>query len=539
MDSSNSSAPIGVFLPNFPLAAGDLLRAIEHSGSVTATSTDDAGEYYAMAMATVVPAESVQEGAIIVIPLTIPRPDEVLDFTFVAAADCMYVQLHSLPQLRRTYGHCAAYSADAPDQPLAIGAVFKFATVGSFIVAKQQLAASVRAIRAFENESELGQTPDKRQCVRQQEVLGELTDEAGGRPKGMSIYLLDLNGKKLYTRNKSDIAQREEDLGFVFRAMDITKMDYSITTDLVLQAEVYRSMLCEQGDTRAEERHEAFISCGLISRIQGLKVFSKFEKLKLLLIGSVLKEGATDATLSLEDFITGEKLSSKPFPCPSNNAGLVSVLKNLQTVLQIVFSDEYADCLDGFIEKLEGALRPMELVSSDFMKHSVELTLRKIFRIIRSVKSSAIPDVDLQGPAPCSKFFTFCFQRLSDDLSDHAIMTKQDAYYRVKVSRQTGVIGHSKVETPASKPEKQSVKFAEIKSEEKPGAPAKVCSGHFGKQLAAVRKDGRPYACGFGKECTFVHMSVSGKSEQKLMEVAASMPSPMKQDMVRAIQARK
>jgi hypothetical protein len=108
----------------------------------------------------------------------------------------------------------------------------------------------------------------------------------------------------LYPRNKSDIAQREEDLGFVFRAMDITKMDYGITTDLVLQAEVYRSMLCEQGDTRAEERHEAFISCGLISRIQGLKVFSKFEKLKLLLIGSVLKEGATDATLSLEDFIT-------------------------------------------------------------------------------------------------------------------------------------------------------------------------------------------------------------------------------------------
>ena len=29
-----------------------------------------------MAMATVIPAESVQEGAIIVVPLTIPRPDD-------------------------------------------------------------------------------------------------------------------------------------------------------------------------------------------------------------------------------------------------------------------------------------------------------------------------------------------------------------------------------------------------------------------------------------------------------------------------------
>jgi hypothetical protein len=62
--------------------------------------------YYAMAMAAVVPANEVQVGAIIVVPLTRPRDDEPLNFTFVAAANCMYVQL---PQLRRTYGHCAVY----------------------------------------------------------------------------------------------------------------------------------------------------------------------------------------------------------------------------------------------------------------------------------------------------------------------------------------------------------------------------------------------------------------------------------------------
>ena len=50
MDSSTATTN-GVFLPNFPLAEGDLRRAIEHSGSVRATSTDDAGEYFAMAMA--------------------------------------------------------------------------------------------------------------------------------------------------------------------------------------------------------------------------------------------------------------------------------------------------------------------------------------------------------------------------------------------------------------------------------------------------------------------------------------------------------
>ena len=225
MDSTDATLPNGVFLPNFPLASGDLLRAIEHSGSVVPTYSDDAGEYYAMAMAAVVPANEVQEGAIIVVPLTRPRDDEPLDFTFVAAANCMYVQLHSTPQLRRTYGHCAAYSADAPVRPFEVGAVFKFATIGSFVVAKHQLAASVRASCEEATASEVMETPDTRQCVRQQDALGKLADEAGGKPKGMSIYLLDLNGTKLYTRNKTDIAQREEDLGFILRVMDKGKMD--------------------------------------------------------------------------------------------------------------------------------------------------------------------------------------------------------------------------------------------------------------------------------------------------------------------------
>ena len=541
MEPSTASATNGVFQPNFPLATGDLLRAIENSGSVISTSTDDAGEYYAMAMASVVPAGEVKESAIIIIPLTNPRASEALDFTFVAAADCMYFQLHKIPQLRCTYGHCAAYSADVPDRPLEVGAVFKFPSITSFIVASPQLAAAVRAVRGAEVDVPLQQTQDKRRCVRQLEELGELAEETGSRPKGMSNYLLDLAGKKFFTRNKTDIAQREEDLGFIFRAMDKTKMDYSVSTDLMLQVEVYRSMLCEQGDTRADDRHSAFISCGLISRVHRLQFFTKIEKLKLFLVGSVLKQGSAD-TLSMEDFTTAEKIASRPTTCPNNNIGLVSVLKNLQTMLQIVFSNEFEKCFDPFIEKLEGAVRPLELVPSDLLKHSVELTLRKVFRIIRSVKSSSMPGLNVEGPECCAKFFTDSFKKMSDDLSDHATMAKQDLYYRVKLSRHTEsttrpeVTAQQKAGKEALKP---AVKFVEPKTEEKSSGATKVCSGHLGKQLAAVRKDGRPYTCGFGKDCTFVHMSIAGKSDQKLMEIAAGMPPPFRQDITRAITAKK
>lgn len=55
----------------------------------------------------------------------------------------------------------------------------------------------------------------------------------------------------------------------------------------------------------------------------------------------------------MEDFVTGKRIPSKPSICPSNNAGLIGALKNLQTVLQIVFSDEFEDCFGDFIEKLK------------------------------------------------------------------------------------------------------------------------------------------------------------------------------------------
>jgi hypothetical protein len=58
--------------------------------------------YYAMAMAHVVAADMVQADAIIVVPLTQPAADEILDFTYVAAAKAMFVQLHERPQPTRT-----------------------------------------------------------------------------------------------------------------------------------------------------------------------------------------------------------------------------------------------------------------------------------------------------------------------------------------------------------------------------------------------------------------------------------------------------
>jgi hypothetical protein len=93
------------------------------------------------------------------------------------------------------------------------------------------------------------------------------------------------------------------------------------------------------------------------------------------------------------------------------------VLKNLQTVLQIVFSTAFAKCLDVFIDHLEGELRPMESVASDFLRDSIELALRKIFRVIRSVKGSAMGNLSVRTPDLCAEYLSSVFAKIPADFS--------------------------------------------------------------------------------------------------------------------------
>ena len=286
MSTLTARTRIGVVIPTYEMLDGSMLHAVEHASSVVDASSDEVGEFYAMAMIQAVPAAQVPENAVIVIPLTPPEEGQVLDMTYVAASSLMFLHVHEKPQARMTYAHCAAYSTGTVDGPIPISALVKFPSSTSFLVARPRLVAAVVATTGTEVDMMAGEP--KRQCVREPVSGGELPDDTGEKIKGTSTYLLDLDGVKHPTRNKTDVAQRERDLNFVFRAMDPDKWEYSISTDVVLQPEQYRSMVCELGDTQSNDRHNAFISCGLISRVQRLSFVGEKEKMKLLLTGSVL-----------------------------------------------------------------------------------------------------------------------------------------------------------------------------------------------------------------------------------------------------------
>lgn len=109
-------------------------------------------------------------------------------------------------------------------------------------------------------------------------------------------------------------------------------------------------------------------------------------------------------------------------------------------------------------------------------------------------------------------------------------------YHRVIVSRKRGLETLSTYySTPAKSgrqnSDKQTVKFATPMTspssistvEEKKSTPSKPCPGHLGARLAAVSKDGRAYACSHGKECTYRHIPVEGKSIMRLQDIVATM----------------
>ena len=525
---------MGFTMPVYDMAPGAILRAAENASSVQPGATDNAGEYMAMALVESVLAAAVPDSAVIILPLAEPVEGQILDFTYLAASSHMFVKINCRPQPRLTYGHCLAVSDGTAEPLVPIGSALKFPSVTNYLVAKPELVELLRESTALSSTVLGGEiAPAKRLCLRPLDIGGEQAEDIEDKPKGTSTYLLDLEGVKRPTRNKTDIPQREKDTHFVFRAMDTEKLDYSISTDLVLQPEAYRSMICEQGDTQTDDQHPAFTACGLISRVQSLALFSNKEKLKLMLIGSVLVEGSAEPSLSLEDFVTKEPISNRAAPCASHNSGIVAALKNLAMVMHIIFSNYFENALAIFIGHLEGAKRIMEVVPADFLRHSVELALRKFFRVVRSVKATAIVEMKVASPKECATYLTWLFDRLAEDLSSHPLMVRQEAYYRCRLARSP-----AKQPAAAAKGEKQKTTSTEKKEEPKT-PPSKPCAGHLGNLLGAVNKEGRRYSCTRGDLCKFRHVTINNKTDQRLMDLLVSMPPAAQTDLKKAIGARK
>ena len=361
-----------------------------------------------MSRALKLPIEQVAENAVIFIPLFTTEDSVAMNSDSLANGPILKVKLDGPPQPRAVFGTIAAYSESADNRELDIGSKIRFPPPTHLLVAMASLLCLVDEVlgTAVDNPRMGESRPVKRLRTRLLEDVGELSE--GRDDKGTSKYILDLDGVKHTTRNKSDISQREKDLGFIFRMADKERWEYIMGTDFTLQVGIYKWVF-QQARLRDNKRHDSFISCGHLDRIQDLEFVHRSDRLKLLLTGQIMVEGGT-AILTLDDFVNGESLSSCIDVCPAQNRPMVLVLKNIQTAFQVFLSPIFEGVFDPFILDLEGSKRPTELVAADFLRYSVEECVRKFCRAVSSERSYlGILMYDGREPWECTGYLASLF----------------------------------------------------------------------------------------------------------------------------------
>jgi hypothetical protein len=122
-----------VYLLAYETVKGNLLCQYEHASSITPTSTDNNGEMYVL-FPEYFAVEAVPSGAMMVVPLSSPTEDDVLDFSFLARSGSIFVYIHEVPRARNTFGHVVSYSAALRRSHPRLG--HKFATTTEFVIAK-------------------------------------------------------------------------------------------------------------------------------------------------------------------------------------------------------------------------------------------------------------------------------------------------------------------------------------------------------------------------------------------------------------------
>ena len=146
------------------------------------------------------------------------------------------------------------------------------------------------------------------------------------------------------------------------------------------------------------------------------------------------------------------------------------------------------------ISALEGIKRPLELVTSDFLVHTVELVMSRFFRAARTEKDSSMdPPNCMNSPAACSTHLKQIITQVIDSQSDHSQRIVDEAHYRAWITKDR-----------ANSPEARNKKASK---------PIQICAAHFGSEFGAMNSPTKkPYKCAYGVKCMFSHIIQKGKS---------------------------
>ena len=518
----STSVPVSsiLILPSYTPLPAEFVDAMRNMASAPDGTATEQGEYFLMAIAERRDVSTLLDGDYIVVPLLTLAQDQVADPTFMATAPIMFLKLVGTPHAVMTYSLCAAFYGPVTIAPFALGDRVKLPSMSTYFIARRGVVEALSELLLLSTSS-VSQS-SKRPCVRLLGDLGDQPDSTG--EKGTLKYINDLDGGRYQTRNKTDLGTREEELHFLFRALDVDRREGAMGVDYSLQTEKYRALIVSEAKSRTELRNPVYTSCGLYDRVYKLRVFTDPVRLKLFLTGKVLTEEIL--TLTLVDFMGSQPLVEGEFICPKQNAPLVATLQNLQIVLQVLLSNDFEESIEPFIYHLQGKLRPLELVKSNLLRFTVEAVLRKFFKVVSTVRMGKLPLVAaVKTSAECSAYLQSLFSDLKETLSHHQSRGIEESHFH----RAEGL----KI-TSASTVSSESQSDVQTKKK----VSGRPCSGFLGEQLKAKLADGSLYKCVYGADCTFRHATIKGKSEKELSELLSQLPSPAQADFKKALKTK-
>jgi hypothetical protein len=473
---------------------------LEDAAQSTSTSSDISGDFFNSNRATKESIANLTANDVIMVPLFVTENAVPMDSTALAQGPL--------------FATCLAYSQGTVHRETAVGFLVYFPPPDHILVANTNMLDLIEtSTGTASDEPRTGaERANKRICTRMQTGKGEQPAYETSIDKGMSKVMFDLDGGRYAVRDKSDLISSEEELGFAFRAIDRERWDQLAGKDFRLQA----GFILQQGRLREDHRHKAFTSCGVLDQVQGLGISQKTDPTKLLLMGRILIE-EDEPTLTLEDFIDpgeGLPLSTSETVCPFQNRPMIAVLKNLQLVMEVCLSSEFKDVFEAFIVALEGTNRPLDRVNADFLKHQVEINLRKFFRVVSSERAdNTLEEAPLNNPEECASFLHSLLETLVLNLKDHHHRALEDEYYRIAFIRDRRIAEIAARAEPTSSSKPKAKTGSPTKKAE---SPLRTCAGHFGKQRKATFPD-CPYKCSFGQACKFRHVTMIGKTHSEIV----------------------
>ena len=542
---SNDRPPTNVInhgLPEYAILSDAATASLNIISSFSHDAYQGEGTLRLSFNAALTPWQEMDKKSTFLLPATALPEGISLTLGFLDNSMVQLWQLRGKPTSTTTYAMLVGLAGHGHQLQgaLAIGSRISVSTPPYFLLAMEDLENVALQHAAAWSASERKRLEEARdESIESEHVekrirLG-VQDDLGVHSQGEKVHvkvLIDLEGRPHTTRVKTDLAEREKNLGVVFRVCDERRWQFIMGTECILQVEEYARVINEQSTLQISERDPGFKCCGLLDRVYGLSFSVDIPLLKKLLTGDF--GGPLGDALDLQKFAGRTvKIPVELTPCTQQNRALVVAIKNMELVFVIFYGSAFHKSTNRFVDLLEGLHRPLELAPSGFLLYSLEVALSKFFRTLRMATTTSNKTLrDVSSPTACAAYLSAVLKDFVSALNtqeklNEAMARYQLLDYRGRLGNQTkGAAGASKTEAKA-KTAPSPANIAVTKA---------VCGEHFAGQLKAQDpKTSRTFSCTYGDGCRFAHDDISRWTEDKKSATAATLAYRFRQPSLDAL----